>query len=120
MIITIKKCLNCAAEHEWSYEQPTLKEMRHVKSRTGYSSAEFATGMSGGDPDAMTALIDLLHRREGISLRWDDIDLDYDDFEITPTDEEVAIAEAAGKDEAAEGETPPTSGEPNEEVSTPR
>lgn len=120
MIIRIKKCLNCAAEHEWSYDQPTLKEMRHIKSRTGYSTAEFTAGMGTGDPDAMTALIDLLHRRASIALRWDDIDLDYDDFEIIPTDEESALAEAAGKDEAVDGEAPPTSGEPNEEDSTPR
>lgn len=113
MKITINNCLNCKTAHEWEYEQPTLREMRRIKARTGMNGAEYAACLGTGDPDATTAMIDLLHRRDGKELRWDDIDLDYDDFEIETTEEEAAAADEGKDEEAVAPQTP--SGEPSEE-----
>lgn len=112
MNIKINKCLNCGTAHDWPYDQPTLRELRRIKARTAMNSREYGEGLTGGDPEATTALIDLLHRREGIELRWDDIDLDFDDFDIVPTAmEEAAANSESGKGDEAEppipnGETP--------------
>lgn len=104
MNIHIKDCPNCSgADHDWDYGAPTLKELRRIKAVTSLGLRDFGDGVVTADADALTALVDLLHRRDGVELRWDDIDLNFDGFEITPNAEETA---EAGKDGPAEAGTP--------------
>lgn len=104
-LIRIKNCINCdGASHEWEFTTPRLKELRIIQAKTGMNVNEFLEKMNSFDAEGLTALIDLLHRRSGVDLRWEDIDLDLDDFAVDDTAEEKALAEAAGKaeDEAIE------------------
>ena len=110
MRLLIKKCLNCGTAHEWEYDQPTLKELRFIKARTDLSGREFGEGLIANDPDAVTALMAILHQRSGVELRWEDVDLDFDDFEVIPDADEIEADGDQGKDAPAES-TP--SGEPD-------
>lgn len=93
--VKIKNCLNCGVEHDWEFDGMTLREMREVKKKTGLKVVEFAKAGDDGDPEAIAALIYILHKRNKIVLPFDDVDLDFNDFEIVPTDEEQAAMDAA-------------------------
>lgn len=106
-LIKIKKCLcpPCnGTSHEWEFSSPRLKEMRIIQAKTGMTLEKFLEAFDTLDPQGLTALVDLLHRRVGVDVRWDDIDLDLEDFDFEDTEEERLLAEAqqaeAGKDEA--------------------
>lgn len=94
-IIRIKDCLTCHVPHEWLFDSARLKELRMIKSLTGMSAAEFAAAGDDGDPDALAALICILHKRDGITISLDDVDVDFNDFESVPTSEELAAEKAA-------------------------
>jgi hypothetical protein len=135
----IKNCLcpPCGgASHEWDYRSLLLSEMRVVTAKTGIKGNEaFGEAIESEDPEALTALIDILHRRAGVAVRWEEIDLDPEDFDVTLTDEErarltpeqlkefeaVERGEATAGKDAAEGPGPsPGSGDGNGAVLTPR
>ena len=94
-IIRIKDCLTCHTPHEWLFDSARLKELRMIKALTGMSAAEFAEAGDTGDPDALAALICVLHKRDGITIALDAVDVDFSDFDMTPTQEEIAADEAA-------------------------
>lgn len=94
-MITIKECLNCGINHEWLFEGATLKELRLIKKLTGMGQRAFAQAGDDGDPEALAALIYLLHKRDKITIPFDDVDLDFTKFDMKATeDEEKAIASA--------------------------
>lgn len=70
-----------------------------IKALTGMSAAEFGEAGDTGDPDALAALICILHKRQGITIALDDIDIDFSDFDITPTSEELAADTAAKRND---------------------
>ena len=111
MFITIKKCLNCGVAHEWDFDSPKLKEMRTIKKLTGLAGQDFADGMMEMDPDALTAVIYILHKRDKITIPFDDIDLDFNDFDMKETEEErqsrekLEAAESGESGKAESGKT---------------
>jgi hypothetical protein len=107
-LIKIKKCSNCEVPHEWLFEGPTLRELRLIKKITvseeypyGMTQMKFAIASDDGDPEALAALIWILHKRDKIKIPFDDVDLDLStsNFSMEPTDEEKKAMEEA---EAAE------------------
>jgi hypothetical protein len=66
-----------------------------IKALTGMSAAEFAEAGDTGDPDALAALVCVLHKRDNITIALDDVDVDFSDFDMEPTPEEKAADEAA-------------------------
>jgi len=68
-----------------------------IKALTGMSAAEFAEAGDTGDPDALAALLCVLHKRNGITIALDDVDIDFSDFDMVPTAEEQAADDAANR-----------------------
>lgn len=110
MRIVIKNCRNCAKPHEFEFDRPFLKEMRFLDRTYGLTASSFQEGLNEEGThlgmEATAALLDLLHRREGIVIPQLEIDLDFEDFDILPdAGEEAALAEV-GKEDGAQ--TPPS------------
>lgn len=108
--VRIKKCLTCGVAHEWFFDGVDLKEQRMIKRLTGMRAKEFAEAGDAGDPDALAALIVILHARDKIKLGFEDANIDFNDFEMEATDEELAaIAEMEAREaaEAAAGTAAP-------------
>jgi hypothetical protein len=108
-IVTIKKCLNCDIAHEWLFDGITLKEQRLIKALIGMNGKEFAAAGDDLDPDALTALLYILHKRDKITVPFEDIDLNFNDFTMEPTDEEraqIEKLEAEMKAKADEAQAP--------------
>lgn len=112
MIITLKNCLvaECrtrgATEHKWEFERPTAREIQRMQKIAGmeldkWGLALQADGMGSEKIDAALVLVDILHRRDGIIVPFEDIDLDlFDlDFAVDPDPDEAAEDET-GKDPA--------------------
>lgn len=97
MIVTVKKCLNCGVDHEWLFEVPTLQELRVIKKLTGMGQKAFAAAGDDGDPEALAALLYILHKRSRIEIPFDDIDLDFSGFDMKLTEEEQREADALEK-----------------------
>jgi hypothetical protein len=89
-MITVKDCLNCGVDHEWVFTGVTLKELRDIKSLTGMSQKQFAEAGDEGDPEALAALLYILHKRDKIKVLFDDVDLDFSGFSMELTKEEQA------------------------------
>lgn len=106
-LIKIKECVSegpCKGQtHEWAFTQPRLKELRVLQAKTGMTLQKFMDELNEMSAEAITALVDLLHRRDGIDLRWDDIDVDFDGFELTQTEEELAQLMTQLEETANEG-----------------
>jgi CHAT domain-containing protein len=66
----------------------TLRELRMIKNLTGMRAGEFAEASDEMDPDAIAALIYVLHQRDKISVAFEEVDLDFKDFEIEATEQE--------------------------------
>lgn len=104
-IINIKECLNCSGkdnpvDHSWVFDGISLKELRLIKKVTGMSQVEFAKAGDEGDPDALAALLFIMHLRDKIRLPFEDVDLDFSKFEMVMTEQEQReydLAEAAEK-----------------------
>jgi len=95
-LVTIKDCLNCDIDHEWLFESMTLRELRVIKKLTGMGQKAFAEAGDEGDPEALAALIYILHKRDKINVPFADVDLDFTKFTMEPTEQELkelAIAE---------------------------
>lgn len=52
------------------------------------SATEFASAGDDGDPEALAALLYVLHKRDKITVPFEDIDLDFSGFEMKATEEE--------------------------------
>jgi hypothetical protein len=87
-VIKIDKCLNCGVKHEWLFSGMTLRELRELKKLTGMTANQFATAGDDGDPEALAALVWILHKRDKITVGFDDVDLDFNDFSMEPTEQE--------------------------------
>jgi Zn-dependent oligopeptidase len=96
-VIKIKDCLNCHIEHEWLFNGATLMELRTIKQLTGMNGKDFATGGDDLEPEALAALVYILHKRSKITIPFENVDLDFNDFEMIPTDEELAAIEELEK-----------------------
>jgi len=100
-LVTIRDCLNCDIDHEWLFESMTLKELRVIKKLTGMGQKAFAEAGDEGDPEALAALIYVLHKRDKINVPFSDVDLDFTKFTMEPTEQELkelAIAEEDADD----------------------
>lgn len=97
MIVTVEKCVNCDTAHEWLFDAPSLKELRVIKKLTGMGQVAFAAAGDDGDPEALAALLYILHRRSKIDVPFDDIDLDFKGFDMRLTDEEQREADELEK-----------------------
>jgi hypothetical protein len=108
MLVKINKCLNCEVSHEWEFDGATLRELRTIKRLTGLDFKAFAKASDEGDPEALAALLYVLHKRGKIEVPFDEIDLDFADFDMVLTADEQAAsdrlekaAEKAGKEALA-------------------
>jgi hypothetical protein len=105
-LVTIRECLNCEIDHEWLFESMTLKELRVIKKLTGMGQRAFAEAGDEGDPEALAALIYVLHKRDRINIPFDDVDLDFTKFTMEPTEQELkelaAVEEDADEDPKVE------------------
>ena len=107
-IVKIDQCLNCSsatkpANHEWLFDGLTLKELRDIKKVTGMGQAAFAEAGDDGDPEALAALIWILHKRNKTLIPFDDVDLDFNHFEMVLTaDEQKEYDKAEAAKKAAE------------------
>lgn len=88
-LVTIRDCLNCDIDHEWMFESMSLRELRMIKKLTGMGQKAFAEAGDEGDPEAIAALIYVLHRRSKITIPFDDVDLDFTKFTMEPTEQEL-------------------------------
>lgn len=110
-LVTIRDCLNCNIDHEWLFEAMSLKELRVIKKLTGMGQKAFAEAGDEGDPEALAALIYVLHMRDRIKVPFDDVDLDFTKFTMEPTEQEIKDAEAAmaaADEDPKENESGPT------------
>jgi hypothetical protein len=84
----------------------TLKELRVIKKLTGMGQRAFAEAGDEGDPEALAALIYVLHKRDRINIPFDDVDLDFTKFTMEPTEQELkelaAVEENADEDPKVE------------------
>lgn len=107
--ITINDCKTCHIKHEWYFGGAGLQELRHVKRMTGMTGLEFQNAFQTMDPDALAALMVLLHKRDKIKVSIDDVDVDFDDFDLENTaeeQEEIEKLEAEMKARADEAQAP--------------
>lgn len=116
MIITIQRCLvpQCeGATHRWEFERPTLREIERMEDAAGIDIDQFATGLndvlspgvSRMAIKATLALADILHRRDGVRVPYEDIDIDIGDFDIA-VDESDLDDEPPEAEEDGEGKDP--------------
>lgn len=94
-LVEIKDCLNCKIDHEWLFESMTLKELRVIKKLTGMGQKAFAEAGDEGDPEALAALLYVLHKRDKINIPFADVDLDLTKFKMEPTEQELKELAAA-------------------------
>jgi len=87
--VRVKNCVNCGIAHEWLFDGMSLQELRTIKQLTNLRAQEFAIAMDETDPDAIAAMIYILHRRDKIVVPFEDVDLDFKDFSIDETEEEI-------------------------------
>lgn len=120
MIITIRNCKvkGCdGVDHKFEFDRPTAREILRIETATGLDIDMFASGLDGAMAKvaakpallAMLALTDILHRREGIVVPFDDIDVDLGAFDIGLEAGEIpedAEADAAGGETGKDGPAP--------------
>lgn len=128
MIITIGKCLvpECAgASHKWEFETPTLRELQRMEKTAGISIDQFAgglddaldTGITSAAINAVLALVDILHRRNGVRVPFEDIDVDPGDFHLDlGADETDGEPDDDADTEAGKGPDPTPPSHPHEDT----
>ncbi|HYS43631.1 MAG TPA: hypothetical protein VEM32_06585 [Geobacteraceae bacterium] len=87
-----------------------------VKRLTGMNGLDFSNAFKVMDPDALAALMVILHARDKIKVSIDDVNIDFDDFgmEITPEEQDqVDRLEKEMKEAADRGMAPKASLPPN-------
>jgi hypothetical protein len=110
-IIKISKCSNCGIAHEWDFDAPTLKELRDIKKRTGLNGSEFIEASDSGDPEAVAALLFVLHKRSKITIPFEDVDLDFSTLSIESTQEEIEAAKNAEAESGGKAGPSPANGQ---------
>lgn len=143
MRIIINGCVISECEggdHKWEFERPTLRELKRIQDLIGMNIEEFETGMNAmlsGDLtskgiDMLLALVDLLHRRDGLRVPYDDIDVDFptmdfefDDHELPDEpseqgDEGKDLAPTKGSQSPVGEAEPPASGRVSKAASKPK
>lgn len=128
MIITLKACKvpGCeGADHRWEWARPTAREILRIQEATGQDvnawSEGLNLGLEGGTAGllAALALVDVLHRRDGIKVPFEDIDLDVFSLEFEPEPGEIEQADEGqgdGEDEAGKGPGPTSLSLPPEDA----
>lgn len=122
MIITSKNCLIPAcegADHKWEFERPTIRELKRIETVTGLDIGDFfeglgdveTTGVTSKALDAILALVDILHRRDGLRPEFEDVDVDFPNFGIEFQPGEVDEDEEP-EDEAGKGPAPVATSHP--------
>lgn len=107
MLITLSTCLvpECKAagrSHSWEFERPTMQELLKIQEVLELDPDQFEEALNEGFSArairAVIMLVNLLHKREGILVSFEDTDLDmeYLDFVHDPTPEPDA---PVGKEE---------------------
>jgi hypothetical protein len=137
MIIELKKCLVPACEgvdHRWEFERPTLREILRIQKVSGldidaWSDGlnEFGEGVSAQMIDSILALIDILHRRIGVRVPFEEIDVDLGAFDFILEDHELEQIQDEGQEDAGgevdEGKDAPAQTEvslpPEDEAASP-
>jgi hypothetical protein len=107
--ITINDCLTCHVQHKWFFGGADLKELRTVKRMVGMNGVDFANAFKVMDPEALAALMVILHTRDKIKVSIDDVNIDFDDFDMEMTADEreqVKQLEAEMKAAADEAQAP--------------
>jgi len=105
-LITIENCENCHVDHEWIFDGAKLSELRMIKKLTGMSQRAFAEAGDEGDPEALAALIYILHLRDKIKVPFEKIDLDFKHFKMEPTEQEQKELDELLKYQELDGEDP--------------
>lgn len=116
MIITVKRCrvdVCEGADHKFEFDRPTAREILRIEQASGMDIDTWSDGLTGAlnkvaaKPAllAMLALVDILHRRDGIKVPFEDIDVDLMDLDIELEAGEVdddgdEAGDEAGKDPA--------------------
>jgi hypothetical protein len=114
-LIKIESCLNCEISHEWLFDGATLKELRMIKKLTGMNAKEFAGAGDDLDPEALAALVFVLHMRDKIRIPFEDVDLNFNDFTMEPTEDELKeIAKIEAEEKAAKEKANGTGEDPKE------
>lgn len=84
---------------EFDENQMLVREARELKKVTGLGLRQFGEGMRDGDIDALMGMIYLALRREGIAIRWKDLDeFNINDLEVDDAEQRAAEAAAAAAD----------------------
>lgn len=117
MIITVRNCrvdVCGGADHKFEFDRPTAREILRIEQSSGMDIDTWSDGLNGALNKAavssallaMLALVDILHRREGIKVPFEDIDVDLMDLDIEleagerADDGGDAAEDEAGKDPA--------------------
>lgn len=111
MFITISKCLVPAcngASHRWEFERPTLREIQRIETATGLDLDAWGEGLNEAlstftsvGIKATLALVDILHRRDGVVVPFDEIDIDPGDIDVSV---EGSDADQTDEDQEDDGE----------------
>ena len=90
-----------------------LAEVRHIQRVTDMRVTDLLERMSVFDADAWTVLVQVLWKRQGRVVRFDEVDLDLSTLSVAGDDVEV-VESASAEGEAADGSdpTPESSGTP--------
>src|SRR5262245_57039795 len=114
MIISLGTCLipECPSDHKWEFEYLSAQELVRVQEVLGLAPDEFQDalneGMSTMALRASILLVNILHRRHGVKVAFDDTDFDLQTLAFTG--DPAADGEEPGEPEAGEGKDPaPTS-----------
>lgn len=116
MIITVRNCrvdVCEGADHKFEFDRPTAREILRIEQSSGMDIDSWSDGLNGALNKAavssallaMLALVDILHRREGVKVPFEDIDVDLMDLDIEleageRADDGEPAGDEAGKDPA--------------------
>ena len=90
-------------------ETVTYREMKEIRTISGYKPAELEQALAGGDGDLMVALAVIAAKREGITLNPDQLmGLDFGDITVEPDEEDEATPTEAADAAALEQPNNPT------------
>jgi len=103
----VRGCPSRGQDHKWEWDRPTAQECLRIEEVLGIDIGEWADafdGVAGTSTMKIKSLlmfVDLMHRRDGIAVPWEDIDVDFGNFKMIPDPDLSESAEpSAGKDPA--------------------
>lgn len=105
MKFTLNGPIGQGRQIEFDENQMLVKEIRELKRVTGMGLRQFGEGMRDGDIDALMGMIYLALRRDGVAIRFKDLDeFNIGDLEVEGVEPPVdAAAEGAEDDPDADG-----------------